>query len=73
MYICICKAVTEDQVHRVIDQGAARLRDLQIQLGVATQCGACAGCARSILSERTSQNTGVRPVAASLIPVLVNS
>lgn len=73
MYICICKAVTEDQVHQAIEQGATRVRDLQMQLGVATQCGACAGCARSILAERSPQPSESRPVSAPLIPAFRTS
>ena len=49
MYVCVCKAVTEDEVHAAIESGARSLRHLQQQLGVATQCGACSDCARSIL------------------------
>lgn len=73
MYVCICKAVTEDQIHQAIDQGATRLRDLQIQLGVATQCGNCAGCARAILAERCPQSAKPLPVAVPLVPALTTS
>lgn len=70
MYVCICKAVTEAQIHRAIENGATRLRDLQQELGVATQCGACAGCARGLLSENTCKPV-TRPLAAlSLQPAL---
>jgi bacterioferritin-associated ferredoxin len=41
MYICICNAVTERQVCAAVDAGATTLRDLQAELGVATQCGCC--------------------------------
>lgn len=42
MYICICNAVTEKQVHKAAEQGASSLEDLQMDLGVATCCGQCA-------------------------------
>lgn len=42
MYICICNAVTEKQVHKAAEQGAQSLEDLQTGLGVATCCGQCA-------------------------------
>ena len=42
MYICICNAVTEKQVHKAVEQGASSLEDLQLDLGVATCCGQCA-------------------------------
>jgi bacterioferritin-associated ferredoxin len=51
MYVCLCKAVTEQQICTAIDEGAVSLQDLQKQLSVATQCGACAGCARTMLNK----------------------
>lgn len=73
MYVCICKAVTEDRIHHAIDQGATRLRDLQLQLGVATQCGSCAGCARAILAERCPQPAEPLTAAIPLAPAFTTS
>ncbi len=50
MYICICNAVTEKQVHEAAANGACSLEDLQSDLGVATCCGQCAEDACSALS-----------------------
>jgi bacterioferritin-associated ferredoxin len=55
MYVCICKAVTESQIEDAIDEGAKNLRDLQLQLGVATQCGQCACTARQQLTNRRAK------------------
>jgi bacterioferritin-associated ferredoxin len=49
MYICICNAVTERQVHAAVDSGAVTLSDLQFELGVATCCGRCADTAQEYL------------------------
>lgn len=49
MYICICNAVTERQVHAAVDAGATTLSDLQFELGVASCCGCCAEMAQEYL------------------------
>lgn len=49
MYVCICKQITCGQIRAAVDQGVITVRDLKQQLGVASQCGKCAGCARGVL------------------------
>jgi bacterioferritin-associated ferredoxin len=51
MYICICNPVTDRQVRKCVRQGACTLSDLQMELGVAAQCGMCAEAALSIIDE----------------------
>ncbi len=51
MYVCICQQVTDRDIHQAVAQGACTMRDLREQLGVGTQCGKCAGCARDVLDE----------------------
>ena len=60
MYVCICKQVTCGQIRAAASAGAGNVRDLKQQLGVASQCGKCAGCARGILDEARSGNNGQR-------------
>lgn len=52
MYICICNAVTEKQVHQAIDGGAVTVDDLYRLLAVGSQCGSCRDCARQCLNEK---------------------
>jgi len=54
MYVCICKQVTCGQIRAAASAGASNVRDLRQQLGVASQCGKCAGCARGILEQARS-------------------
>ncbi len=49
MYVCVCQAVTERQVREAVAQGVTSMRGLREQLGVASECGRCARCARGIL------------------------
>ena len=49
MYVCICKAITEQQVRDAARDGARTLSDLRDNLGVATGCGQCANHAFEML------------------------
>ena len=51
MYICICQKITCGQIRAAAGAGISSVRDLKQQLGVASQCGKCAGCARGVLDE----------------------
>lgn len=42
MYVCVCNAVTEREIEQAVNNGCNSLRQLEDQLGVATQCGSCA-------------------------------
>ncbi|MES1942995.1 bacterioferritin-associated ferredoxin [Salinisphaera sp. PC39] len=51
MYVCLCKQVTDGDIRAAVEnEGAASMRDLRRQLGVATCCGCCAPCAREVLA-----------------------
>lgn len=56
MYVCVCRAVTERQIVRAASEGAATLKALRDRLGVTSECGRCASCARACLQE--CQGTG---------------
>lgn len=51
MYVCVCNAVTERDIHEAVQGGISSLEDLSAQLRVATCCGRCAGCAEDVLAE----------------------
>ncbi|MBK6636503.1 MAG: (2Fe-2S)-binding protein [Rhodocyclaceae bacterium] len=70
MYVCICNAVREADIHAAVAGGGCRkVRDLRTQLGVAAECGRCAGCAREVLHQalqtRASNNPAVRACCAA--------
>ena len=56
MYFCVCKAVTERQIHQAVKDGARTLNDLRRVLGVASGCGQCAAYARQCLKEARQKN-----------------
>lgn len=50
MYVCLCKNITSSQIRDAVETGRAGcLRSLARELGVATQCGKCARCAREVV------------------------
>lgn len=51
MYVCVCLAVTERQIHQAAQEGATTLKDLRRELGVTSECGRCATCARQCLRD----------------------
>ena len=55
MYICICKGVTDNAIRKAVNQGAGRMRDLKVCLGIAGQCGACACHAKAIMEQSLAQ------------------
>jgi bacterioferritin-associated ferredoxin len=57
MYVCVCRAVTERQVEQAIQAGAQNLRDLRRELGVTSECGRCASCARQCLQRVEKQQS----------------
>lgn len=51
MYVCLCKGVTDSQIRDTVIDGAANLRDVRQRLGVASNCGRCAQCARQVIRQ----------------------
>ena len=51
MYVCVCKAVTDRQIHQAVGEGVCTLRQLRDRLGVAAGCARCAECARDVLQQ----------------------
>jgi bacterioferritin-associated ferredoxin len=45
MIVCICHRVSDRDIASAVARGCASFDELQFETGVATQCGACHGCA----------------------------
>jgi bacterioferritin-associated ferredoxin len=41
MYACICRAVTDEDVHAEACRGARTVRELAARSGAGTDCGSC--------------------------------
>lgn len=51
MYVCICNAITDKQIHRAAEAGVTDLWGLQAELGVAAGCGRCKEHAMDVLRD----------------------
>jgi len=61
MYVCICKGVTDRDIHDAASRGARTVKDLRRELGVAAECGKCAACAREVLCD--ARRAGALPAS----------
>ncbi len=50
MIICICRRISDRDIARHARAGMG-FDEIQFELGVATQCGQCEGCARDVVAQ----------------------
>ena len=55
MYVCLCKAVTDDQIVKAVDDGAIALNHLEAGCGLGTGCGRCRDFAQQIIDQRLAE------------------
>ncbi|WP_374356023.1 bacterioferritin-associated ferredoxin [Chitinimonas sp.] len=67
MYVCICNAVTDKQIRRAVHNGCDSMRELRMELGVASCCGKCAPDARSLLLEGKNARSGAGTITLQLV------
>ena len=58
MIVCLCSRVSDREIARHARAGM-NFEEIQIELGVATQCGRCECCAREVVA----QCNATQPVA----------
>jgi bacterioferritin-associated ferredoxin len=59
MIVCVCRRISDREIARHARAGMS-FDEVQFELGVATQCGQCEGCARDVVA----QCSALHPVAA---------
>ena len=59
MIVCVCNRISDREITRHARAGMS-FDDIQLELGVATCCGCCEGCARDLVAQCSAS----RPVAA---------
>ncbi|MGH8819663.1 MAG: (2Fe-2S)-binding protein [Rhodoferax sp.] len=59
MIVCVCHRISDREIARYARAGMG-FDEIQLELGVATQCGRCEGCARDLVA----QCNALHPVAA---------
>lgn len=66
MYVCVCKAVSDQDIRRAVAAGARCFEELQACTGCTTCCGCCEQEARELLEAnlQSEQRAAALPVAA---------
>ena len=55
MYVCICNAVRESEVRKVISEGAREVDEVYRALDIEPQCGTCRSFIKEMVSEGPSK------------------
>ena len=50
MIVCVCRRISDREIARHARAGMG-FDEIQFELGVATQCGRCEGCARDVVAQ----------------------
>jgi bacterioferritin-associated ferredoxin len=50
MIVCVCNRISDRDIVRFVRAGRG-FDDIQLELGVATQCGNCESCARDVVEQ----------------------
>ncbi|WP_327069572.1 (2Fe-2S)-binding protein [Kitasatospora sp. NBC_01302] len=66
MYVCMCHAVTEDQVKKAIDGGANSPRQIAQGCKAGTDCGSCVRRIQAMLGEHGGRPCPTARLAAKL-------
>ncbi len=64
MYVCVCHAVTEDDVRDHVAMGAASPKAVRSACGMRPGCGSCVQRIRAMLAERAAERPVVGASAA---------
>ncbi|MFL0806557.1 MAG: (2Fe-2S)-binding protein [Oceanobacter sp.] len=54
MYICMCKAITKQQIQEAVDDGHS-YAEIRQNLGVGTDCGCCGRHAKKLVRDSIAQ------------------
>jgi bacterioferritin-associated ferredoxin len=67
MIICLCRRVSDRDIHRAVHGGVGDFETLQEETGVARNCESCHDCAREVFDEACSRRAACNePVAVPM-------
>lgn len=64
MYVCVCNAVTESQIHEAVENGVSTVKQLKEELGVGADCASCGSCAKACIKSAKQSKSGNKMMAA---------
>jgi bacterioferritin-associated ferredoxin len=65
MYVCVCHAVTEDDVRRHAEAGVCSAKEMRVACGMSPGCGQCVRRICALVSVTGAVNPGVSETAAA--------
>ncbi len=66
MIVCVCHRISDREIARHARAGMG-FEEIQFELGVATQCGQCEGCARDVVAQCGTCPTANIKLASNLL------
>ena len=67
MIVCVCRRISDREIARHARAGMG-FDEIQFELGVATQCGQCEGCARDVVAQCSKASPTAHITLAGLRP-----
>jgi bacterioferritin-associated ferredoxin len=61
--VCVCHRVSDRAIAAAVEDGCRTFEQLQLELGVATRCGACRTCARETFERHAGGGCALRGVS----------
>ncbi len=71
MYVCLCKAVTDSDIHEAVNGGVRTMRQLARETGCSSNCGRCAVTAAEILGQATARGAAEIDVVSQATEAVV--
>lgn len=66
MFVCLCKSITDRQIHQAIDAGVSSFESMQEELDVSTACGSCSCEVKKIIMEKFKANLSANQALGNL-------
>jgi bacterioferritin-associated ferredoxin len=66
MYVCVCNAVTERDIHDAVENGVQNMNQLTRTTGCSSTCGSCQDMAAEILADAMAE----KRVFQGFLPVM---
>lgn len=56
MFVCLCRAITDREIHEAVDNGVDHVDQLEELCGVGTGCGTCKSTAQELIDARLMES-----------------
>jgi bacterioferritin-associated ferredoxin len=69
MYVCVCKAVTDRDIKRAVNEGASTVAEVMECTGAGTSCGTCI----AEIAEVVEDKKGPATISRRILPIAPSS